>query len=424
VDAPVSVGVGALFDWLRKVGDSQPRTGTPPPRVSERDRRLSRFRNADLPPQPISPVEYWAYLSAAALLTVLYLSPPLRRGETSRARTGPGAFGAFRSVNKRQTVQHLRTDEHGRGRNATAPWYIPARGWKDILWRTYRQTSEDRLLAVAAGVVFYGLLALFPAITAAVSLYGLFANAATINVHHSFAAGILPASAVDIIHEQIVRLTAKSDTKLGFAFVSGLAIALWSANAGMKAMMDALNIVYEEKEKRGFIKLNLISLAFTLGMIVLALLASGAVVVLPFILMDLGLAQVTNALFQYSRWPILLAVMIVGLATIYRFGPSRRHVRWQWLSIGTLVAAAAWIISSAFLSWYLATYAHYDVTYGSLGTGVGLMMWMWVSAIVILLGAQLNSEIEHQTTTDSTVERDRPLGERGAVMADTVGKAA
>jgi membrane protein len=159
-------------------------------------------------------------------------------------------------------------------------------------------------------------------------------------------------------------------------------------------------------------------------MIVLALLASGAVVVLPFILTHLGLAQVTNALFQYSRWPILLAVVIIGLATIYRLGPSRRRARWQWLSIGTLVAAAAWIISSAFLSWYLATYAHYDVTYGSLGTGIGLMMWMWVSAIVVLLGAQLNSEIEHQTATDSTVERDRPLGQRGAVMADTIGKTA
>jgi membrane protein len=400
------------------------RTGMPSLRFSERDRRLSRFKKNDVLPQPISPAEYWTYLSAAALLAVLYLSLPLRGEKTSRAKRGLGAFGTFRSVDEPQTVQHLRADEHGRGRNATAPWYIPARGWKDILWRTYRQTSEDRLLAVAAGVVFYALLALFPAITAVVSLYGLFADAATINDHLSFAAGILPASAVDIVHEQTVRLTANSGTKLGFAFVSGLAIALWSANAGMKAMMDALNIVYEEKEKRGFIKLNLISLAFTLGMIVLALLASGAVVVLPFILTHLGLAQVTNALFQYSRWPILLAVVIIGLATIYRLGPSRRRARWQWLSIGTLVAAAAWIISSAFLSWYLATYAHYDVTYGSLGTGIGLMMWMWVSAIVVLLGAQLNSEIEHQTATDSTVERDRPLGQRGTVMADTIGKTA
>ena len=381
-----------------------------------------QFQKNEAHPQPISAAEYWTYLSAAALLAVLYLSPRLRGGETSRAKTGPGAFGTFRSVDEPRAVQHLRADEYGRGRNATAPWYIPARGWKDILWRTYRQTSEDRLLAVAAGVVFYGLLALFPAITAVVSLYGLFANPATINDHLTFATGILPASGVDIIHEQIVRLTAKSNTKLGFAFISGLVIALWSANAGMKAMIDALNVVYEEKEKRGFIRLNLISLAFTLGMIMLALLASGAVIILPLILTDLGLAQVTDVLFRYARWPILLAVVIFGLATIYRFGPSRRRARWQWLSIGALVAAAAWIITSAFLSWYLATYAHYDMTYGSLGTGIGLMMWMWVSAIVVLLGAQLNSEIEHQTATDSTVEGDRPLGERGAVWPILSGK--
>ena len=275
------------------------------------------------------------------------------------------------------------------------------------------------MLAVAAGVVFYGLLALFPAITAVVSLYGLFADAATINDHLSSAAGILPASALDIIHEQIVRLTANSGTKLGFAFGVGLCDrALERLNAGMKAMIDALNVIYEEKEKRGFIKLNLISLTFTLGMIILVLLALGAVVVLPLILTHIGLAQVTDALFRYARWPNLLAVVIVGLATIYRYGPSRRHARWQWLSIGTVVAAATWIASSALLSWYLATYAHYDVTYGSLGTGIGLMMWMWLSAIVVLLGAQLNSEIEHQTASE------KPLSERGAVMADTVGKTA
>lgn len=273
-------------------------------------------------------------------------------------------------------------------------------------------------------MVFYGLLALFPAITAVVSLYGLFANAATINDRLSSAPVVLPAAAIDIIHEQIVRLTSNSSTKLGFAFISGIVIALWSANAGMKSLIDALNVVYGEKEKRGFFTLNLISLTFTLGMIVLVLLGLGAVVILPLILTHLGLADVTDRLFRYTRWPILLAAVIAGLATIYRFGPSRRGARWQWLSVGTLLATAAWMISSALLSWYLSGYAHYDVTYGSLGTGIGLMMWMWLSAIVVLLGAQLNSEIEHQTARDSTVAGDRPLGGRGAVMADNVGKAA
>ena len=241
--------------------------------------------------------------------------------------------------------------------------------------------------------------------------------------HLSMAAGILPEGAVDILREQIDRLAAKSDAKLSFAFIFGLAVALWSANAGMKAIMDALNVVYEEKEKRGFIKLNLVSLAFTLGAIGSLILAVGAVVILPIVLAHLGLQNVTDGLFRVARWPILLVVVIVGLAVLYRFGPSRRKPRWQWLSFGSIFAAAAWLISSALFSWYLTKFANYNATYGSLGAGIGMMMWMWVSSIVILFGAELNSEIEHQTMRNSTIHGDKPLGTRGAVMADTVGKA-
>jgi membrane protein len=320
-------------------------------------------------------------------------------------------------------VQHARAHEPRRGRHAEAPWQIPWRGWKDILWRTYQQIGEDRLLAVAAGVVFYALLALFPALTAFVSLYGLFAKASTINDHLSMAAGILPGGAVDIIREQITRLVSKGDAKLGFGFIVGLGIALWSANAGVKAIMDALNVVYEEKEKRSFIKLNLVSLAFTLAAITSMLLALGAVVVLPLVLARIGLASVTENLFHALRWPALLVLIIIGLALIYRFVPSRCEPRWQWISVGSVFAAIAWLGSSALLSWYLSSFANYDVTYGSLGAAIGMMMWMWISSIVILFGAQLNSEIEHQTARDSTVEYDKPLGTRGAVMADTVGAA-
>jgi membrane protein len=208
---------------------------------------------------------------------------------------------------------------------------------------------------------------------------------------------------------------------LGFIF--GLAVALWSANSGMKAIMDALNVVYEEKEKRGFIKLNLISLAFTLAGIGVLLLALGTVVVLPIALNYLGLHNATDLLLRFARWPLLIVIIIFGLAVLYRYGPSRREPRWQWISVGSVFAAVAWLVSSALLSWYLASFAHYDATYGSLGAGIGLMMWMWISSIVILFGAQLNSEIEHQTVRDSTVRGNKPLGARGAVMADTVGKA-
>ena len=245
---------------------------------------------SDRPP-PVSPAEYWAFLSIAMLLAVAFLAP-VRSGSKGEPQNalGTGAFGAKRSTDEPRVIQHKRAHEPGRGRHADAPWQIPLRGWKDILWRTYQQIGEDRLLAVAAGVVFYGLLALFPAVTALVSLYGLFANASAVNDQLSSLSGILPSSALDILHEQIARLTSKGDTKLGFGFVVGLGVALWSANAGMKAIIDALNVVYEEKEKRGFIKLNLVSLAFTLAAIASLLLALGAVVVLPLVLNQLGLS--------------------------------------------------------------------------------------------------------------------------------------
>jgi membrane protein len=271
-------------------------------------------------------------------------------------------------------------------------------------------------------VVFYGLLALFPAVTALVSLYGLFAKASTISEHLSAAAGLLPESAMSIVRDQVDRLAAKGDAKLGFGFVIGLAVALWSANSGMKAILDALNVVYEEKEKRGFIKLNLVSLCFTLAAIASFLLTLGAVVIMPIALNYLGLHAMTDFLLRGLRWPLLLALIIIGLAVLYRFGPSRREPRWQWISVGSVVAALAWLAASALLSWYLAHFANYDATYGSLGAAIGLMMWMWITSIVILFGAELNSEIEHQTARDSTVEGDKPLGARGATMADTVGK--
>jgi membrane protein len=283
-------------------------------------------------------------------------------------------------------------------------------GWKEILWRTYQQISEDRLLAVAAGVVFYGLLALFPAITALVSVYGLFAKASGISSHLSLMASILPGGAFDIFQDQVSRLVAKGDAKLGFSFAFGLGLALWSANAGMKALMDALNVVYDEKEKRGFIKLNLISLTLTMAAILSLLLAMGAVVVLPLVLGYVGLGGKSEMLLSLLRWPILLAMVIVGLAVLYRFCPSRREPRWRWLSVGSVFAAVTWLASSALLSWYLANFANYDATYGSLGAAIGLMMWMWISSIVILFGAELNSEIEHQTARDSTVGGEKPLG--------------
>ncbi len=331
-------------------------------------------------------------------------------------------FGAQRSRREGREVQALRAAESGRGRHAHSPWHFSWAAWKDILWRTFNQVQEDRLLAIAAGVVFYALLALFPALTALVSLYGLFARPETIQGHIELIAAVAPDQFVTIVREQIERLVARGTGELSFGFLLGLGIAVWSANAGMKAIIDALNVVYEEDEKRSFIKLNLVSLAMTVGAVFAVLIAIGAVVVLPFLLEQVGLGGQAAWLLQVGRWPALILALLLGLAVLYRFGPSRRKARWRWLSVGSIAATVLWFAGSAAFSYYIQNFANYDATYGSLGTGIGLMVWLWISVIAVLLGAELNAEIEHQTAIDSTEGPDVPLGERGAAMADTLGE--
>jgi membrane protein len=225
------------------------------------------------------------------------------------------------------------------------------------------------------------------------------------------------------VKDQVDRVLAKGEVKLGFAFGVSFLLAVWSANGGMKAIIDALNVVYDEKETRGFFKLNAISLSLTFGALIAVLLAIGSVVALPIVLNAIGLGSITEALLRIGRWPVLVLMMLFGLAVLYRFGPSRRAPQWRWLSVGSVFATATWLAGSALLSFYLANYADYDATYGSLGAAIGLMIWMWMSTIVVLLGAELNSEVEHQTAADSTEGGDKPLGQRGARVADTVGEA-
>jgi membrane protein len=313
--------------------------------------------------------------------------------------------------------------QHGRGRRSSSPLQIPWAGWKDILWRTYERTNEDRLLAIAAGVVFFGLLAIFPAITALVSSYGLFTDPATISDNLRTLAYMLPDGSFQIVQDQIARVLSNGQTRLGFTFLFGLALALWSANAGVKAVIDALNVVYGEREKRSFIKLNLLSLTFTTCAIAGLMLMVGAVVALPLVLDRIGLEYDSKVIISMTRWPLLLVMLLFSLGVLYRFGPSRPGARWQWLSVGTVVAALLWIAGSSLLSWYLSNFANYSATYGSLGAAIGLMTWMWMSAIIVLCGAELNSEIEHQTALDTTVGPGLPMGARGATMADTLGKA-
>ena len=191
----------------------------------------------------------------------------------------------------------------------------------------------------------------------------------------------------------------------------------------MKAIFDALNVAYGEQEKRGFIALNLRSLAFTLGALLFILLALFGVVAVPVILNFIGLGKAAEWIVSLARWPILLVATIVGLAVLYRYGPSRNEAKWRWITPGSILAAVVWIVGSMLFSWYVSNFGNYNETYGSLGAAIGFMTWIWLSTTVVLVGAELNAEIEHQTAVDSTTEPPKPLGERGARMADTVGEA-
>lgn len=316
-----------------------------------------------------------------------------------------------------------RPSEQGRGREATTPSAIPWRGWKDILWRVWSEIGEDRIMLVAAGVTFYLLLALFPALAAFVSLYGFVADPKTIADQVAYLGGVLPSGGLDMIRGQLQALANASGKALSFGFVVGFLVALWSANSGIKAIFEAMNVAYEEEEKRSFIWLNLLSLAFTLGAMVVGILMVVIVGVVPAVLAFLHLGGLTEVLVRVLRWPLLLIAVAVVISIIYRYGPSRERAQWRWINWGAAGAAVVWLVASVLFSWYLQNFANYNATYGSLGAVIGFMMWTWISVLILLAGAELNSEIEHQTARDSTTGKPVERGKRGAVMADTIGAA-
>jgi membrane protein len=274
------------------------------------------------------------------------------------------------------------------------PLAVVASHGKEVLLGTYARINQDRILANAAGVVFYGLLAIFPAITALVSSYGLFADPSTISDNLHSIALLLPGDSFTVVQDEIGRVLAKENTSLSLAFFFGLLLAIWSANAGVKAVLDALNVAYEVEEKRGLIHLNLVSLAFTLAGLAAILVMVGAVIGVPLALERLGLGEGARLVVQIGRWPVLGLVLLAALLALYGYGPSRPRPRLRWLVVGAVLAIVLWLIGSALLSWYLSNFANYTATYGSLGAAIGLMTWMWLSAIIVLVGAEVNSEIE------------------------------
>ncbi len=316
------------------------------------------------------------------------------------------------------------SEEAGRGREAEAPHEIPAKGLKDVLFRVVAEVMEDRVTLIAAGVTYYLLLALFPAMGALVSLYGFVADPTTIATHIGFLSQIFPRGSFDLILSQLTALTQQKPGTLSLGFVTGLVIAIWSANNGVKALCDAMNVAYGEEEKRGIVEFNLLSLGFTFGLLVFAVVLIFAIGVIPAILAYFWLGEWTDLLTRIGRWPIILALVMSGIVLLYHYGPSRERAKLVWLSWGAVFSTLLWLGSSFVFSYYLDNFANYNATYGTLGALIGFMVWIWISVIIIIVGAEINAELEHQTRKDSTTGPPRPMGERGAYVADTVGKTA
>jgi membrane protein len=264
--------------------------------------------------------------------------------------------------------------------------------WIAFFKELYGRIGDHRITAIAAGVTYFVILALFPAIAALVSVYGLFANVEVLGHQLDTMAGILPQSAIDIVGAELARVISQQNAALGVAFLVSLTVSLWSANAGMKALFDALNIIHDESEKRGFVALNGLSLLFTAGLIMFFIVAVAAIVVLPVTLSGLGVADgLEERLVQIGRWPVLFAAIALVLSLVYRFGPSCNEARWRVITWGSATAAFAWIVASMLFSSYAANFANFNKTYGTLGAVIGFMTWNWIVTIVILVGAEIDA---------------------------------
>lgn len=308
--------------------------------------------------------------------------------------------------------------DDGAGRRADSPTAIPARGWKEVLFRVKDQISQDNVSIIAAGCAFYAMLALFPAITALVMIYGFVADPAQVEQQMTGLRDVMPQEAFGIVQEQARSVASRGETRLGWAALFAILLALYSASAGVKSLFEALNIAYEEEESRGFIRYNLTAFLFTLAAVVAVAVGLGVIVGVPALLRYLPLGPFVEWAVRLVSWALLLAFVIGGLAVIYRFGPSRASAEWRWISPGSIAAAAIWFAASLGFSFYVANFASYNETYGTLGGVIILLMWLWISAYVIIMGAELNSELELQTAEDTTTGEPRPMGERQAYAAD------
>lgn len=309
-----------------------------------------------------------------------------------------------------------------RGRSAPSPFKIPSRGWLDIGWRIWTRLGKHRLGLIAAGVAFYGLLSFFPAITATVALVGLLFDASLLLERVDFLLDALPAEAAELIAAQIAQVAGVSSDSLGWAAFLATALALWSASKGMASVIQGLNIINNEREERNFVLLRAVTFGLTLALIVVLAVAVLIVAAIPAALVYLGVRQGIADLALILRWPAMFVIGVLATATLYRYGPSRTPAKWRWLSPGALLACALWVAGSFGFSLYVESFGTYNETFGALAGVVILLTWLWLSAFVVLLGAQLDAEVEAQTARDTTIGPDKPMGQRGAFKADNLGE--
>ncbi|HAR42838.1 MAG TPA: hypothetical protein DCS07_09460 [Bdellovibrionales bacterium] len=300
-------------------------------------------------------------------------------------------------------------NHNSRGREANRPREIPKLGWRDILKRTKTGLSEENASIIAAGVAFYAFLSIPALLTALVSIYGLIADPAQVQQQMSALQGVVPAEGLSIISSQLTRVSEQAGNTLTLALIGSIGFALWSGSNSIRALIGALNIAYEEKEKRGPVKLYASSLLMTLGAVVVTVLVIVLVVAVTALAGTLNFPELLKSLITVARWPVLALVALSTLAAAYHYLPSRTRPRWQWVSWGAAAATLLWLGASALFSWYVSSFGNYNKTYGSLAAIVVLLMWLYISALIIIFGAKLNAEIEHQTSKD---------------MADTVGRAS
>lgn len=304
------------------------------------------------------------------------------------------------------------------GEYADRPSAIPRPGWRQVLLRVKDEIGGDHLSIVSAGVAFYSLLAIFPAIAATVMIYGLFADPADVQRQLAPLQDVIPPDAFQIIEGQLSAVASKGAQPLGFGLLLTLGLSLWSSTAGIKALFTAMNIAYEEKESRNFFKLNAIAIFTTLGTIVFVIVALTIIAAVPVAVDLLGIDGWLRAGLLLSRWVFLALFILVALAILFRYGPSRAPAQFRWVTPGAIAATVLWIAGSIAFSFYVQNFASYNKTFGSLGAVVVLLMWFYLSAFIVCIGAELNAELEHQTARDSTTGRERPLGDRGAYVAD------